>query len=111
MLSCLSPATDMWAVPRPAGPVAPSSSGAVQLTSLRPVSLVEMVEVLETGSWWNRKWSPVMVTGSEALLTWASMVDIGVEEDQPVTVPKVVVKLSGTPMMCAAWRWVPSKPA
>jgi len=25
-----------------------------------------------------------MVTGSEALLTWASMVDIGVEEDQPV---------------------------
>jgi hypothetical protein len=40
-----------------------------------------------------------MVTGSDALLIWTSMVEIGVDEDQLVSVPKVVVKLSGTPKM------------
>ena len=45
-----------------------------------------------------------MVTGSDEFVIWASIDEIGVSEDHCVTVPKVVVKESGTPIILAACR-------
>ena len=92
------------AVPIPALPEAPSSSGGIHPTSLTPETVAEREEVLLVGSWWNRKWSPSIDSGADESLIWASIISIAESDDQEITDPEVVENELGNPDTRTAWR-------
>ena len=85
------------AVPIPAFPEAPSSRGGIHPTSLMPVTVAERDEVLLSGSWWNRKWSPSIESGDVESLIWASIISIAESDDQDITDPEFVDNELGNP--------------
>ena len=102
---------DIYTVPIPANPKAPSSWGAIHPISFNPEILDDRLTLSELGSLWNRKWSPVIVRGIVEFVIWASIVVIGVSEFQEMMSPNVEVKDAGKPMKLAAWYWSPLLPA
>ena len=96
------PTTVAEALPLPAEPVAPSSRGGVQPKCLRPEILEERVEEFEEGSWWNRKWSPDIVSGEGESPNWSSISSMEDSEDHENEFPEVVVNEEGSPLILAA---------